>query len=294
MQFGGSIFIFLTIILNNQLFSQNYEIKNDSLNASGWFGGDDRPGQQRNVAIAQSVFIDEPINLETFSFYFTSPFDSVNGLLSGHEVALKLHIRDSLGIILNSESIVVTDTFTNGWVTWSEINFNIPEAGKYIFSTYLIGGFDSNQVHSGLGSDLNAGYVNGEMYVKYVSNDDEAELWDDWSIHSWDTNFWLSGSIIATSVEHMGENVFTFKLNQNYPNPFNPSTKISWQSSIGSWHTLKVYNLLGNELATLVNDYKPAGIYEVEFNAANLPGGVYFYELRIGNFSETKKLVLLK
>jgi hypothetical protein len=85
-----------------------------------------------------------------------------------------------------------------------------------------------------------------------------------------------------------------FVLEQNYPNPFNPSTKISWQSPVGSWQTLKVYDVLGNEVATLVDEYKSAGSYEVEFNAENLPSGVYFYQLRAMNYIEIKKMILLK
>jgi hypothetical protein len=85
-----------------------------------------------------------------------------------------------------------------------------------------------------------------------------------------------------------------FQLFQNYPNPFNPSTKISWQSPVGSWQTLKVYDILGNEVATLVDEYKPAGKYEVEFNAAELSSGVYFYTLQAGSFTNTKKLILMK
>jgi len=85
-----------------------------------------------------------------------------------------------------------------------------------------------------------------------------------------------------------------FTLEQNYPNPFNPSTKINWQSPISSWQVLKVFDVLGNEVATLVNEFKPAGSYEVEFNAANLPSGVYLYKLQAGSFVETKKLMLLK
>jgi hypothetical protein len=85
-----------------------------------------------------------------------------------------------------------------------------------------------------------------------------------------------------------------FILEQNYPNPFNPSTKISWQSPVGSWQTLKVYDVLGNEIAILVNEYKPAGNYEIEWNASNLPSGVYIYQLRTGTNIQIKKMLLLK
>ncbi len=85
-----------------------------------------------------------------------------------------------------------------------------------------------------------------------------------------------------------------FNLYQNYPNPFNPSTKISWQSPIGGWQTLKIYDVLGNEVTTLVNEYKNAGSYEVNFDASKLSSGIYFYHLRAGSFVETKKMLLLK
>jgi hypothetical protein len=88
--------------------------------------------------------------------------------------------------------------------------------------------------------------------------------------------------------------VFSFKLNQNYPNPFNPSTIISWQSPVGSWQTLKIYDVLGNEITTLVDEFKPAGTYEVEWNATGLPSGVYFYQLKTNGFVETKKMLLMK
>jgi hypothetical protein len=85
-----------------------------------------------------------------------------------------------------------------------------------------------------------------------------------------------------------------YSLSQNYPNPFNPSTKISWQLPVASWQTLKIYDVFGNEVATLVDEYKPVGTYEVEWNAGNFPSGVYFYQLRADNYIETKKMILLK
>ncbi|NWG28989.1 MAG: T9SS type A sorting domain-containing protein [Ignavibacteriaceae bacterium] len=107
----------------------------------------------------------------------------------------------------------------------------------------------------------------------------------------------VSGAGILGSVTSIGEVQNTplmFSLEQNYPNPFNPSTKISWQSPVGSHQTLKVYDVLGNEVATLVDEYKPAGAYEIEFNAAGLPSGIYFYKLTTGINSKIKKMTLIK
>ncbi len=90
----------------------------------------------------------------------------------------------------------------------------------------------------------------------------------------------------------------SFSLDQNYPNPFNPSTKISWQSPVAGWQTLKVYDVLGNEVATLVDEFREAGSYEVEFKSAvgslQLASGIYYYQLKAGNFIQTKKMMLMK
>ncbi|MDI6804607.1 MAG: YCF48-related protein [Bacteroidota bacterium] len=98
----------------------------------------------------------------------------------------------------------------------------------------------------------------------------------------------------GVGVKNNYNNPNQFYLNQNYPNPFNPSTVIKWQSPVSGHQTLKVYDLLGNEVVALLNEYKTAGSYEVEFNASNLTSGVYFYRLTAGTFTETKKLVLLR
>jgi hypothetical protein len=85
-----------------------------------------------------------------------------------------------------------------------------------------------------------------------------------------------------------------YNLGQNYPNPFNPTTKISWQSPVSSQQTIKVYDVLGNEIATLVHKFREAGSYEVEFDANNLPSGMYFYKLEIGKFTSVKKMLLVR
>jgi hypothetical protein len=88
--------------------------------------------------------------------------------------------------------------------------------------------------------------------------------------------------------------VKSFELLQNYPNPFNPITKIKYSILQSSFVILKVFDILGNDIETLVREEKQSGIYEVEFNAFNLSSGIYFYQLQAGDFISTKKLVLLK
>ena len=103
-------------------------------------------------------------------------------------------------------------------------------------------------------------------------------------------NFSYSNEI---EINYFPEN---FVLNQNYPNPFNPSTMISWELPVGGQVTLKIYDVLGNEVATLVNEYKSAGKYQTKFDSDNYDNssGIYIYQLKVGNFVSTKKMLLLK
>ncbi len=84
------------------------------------------------------------------------------------------------------------------------------------------------------------------------------------------------------------------ELRQNYPNPFNPSTKISYFLAEAGFVTLKVYDLLGREVTTLVDGYQTPGDYAVDFDARNLAGGAYFYRLQVGNGVQTKKMILAR
>lgn len=97
-----------------------------------------------------------------------------------------------------------------------------------------------------------------------------------------------------TEVEEMNTATQNFYLEQNYPNPFNPSTTIKYSIPEIGFVSFIVFDVLGSEVATLVNEEKPAGSYEVEFDASILPSGVYFYQLKAGSFVETKKMIFLK
>jgi hypothetical protein len=85
-----------------------------------------------------------------------------------------------------------------------------------------------------------------------------------------------------------------FILDQNYPNPFNPTTRISFYVPQNSFVTLKIYDLLGTEISTLVNEDRVAGYHKIEFDATQLSSGIYFYKLSAGNFSDMKKMTILK
>jgi hypothetical protein len=85
-----------------------------------------------------------------------------------------------------------------------------------------------------------------------------------------------------------------YSLAQNYPNPFNPATVISYQLPVHSYVSMKVFDILGREMATLVNEKKDAGKYSVQWDASAMPSGVYFYTLQAGEYRDTKRMLLLK
>ena len=101
---------------------------------------------------------------------------------------------------------------------------------------------------------------------------------------------------IFVSVEdYFGDGIPTeYNLNQNFPNPFNPTTTISYSIPKEGLVTIKIYNAIGEEVVTVVNEIKQVGNYEIQFNAAALPSGIYFYRIQAGSFVETKKMILLK
>ena len=100
------------------------------------------------------------------------------------------------------------------------------------------------------------------------------------------------GQLVNISDNRTGK--YSYTLLQNYPNPFNPSTKIKYQIPDLSFVTIKVFDVLGNEIATLVNEELLAGEYEVDFNATILTSGIYFYQLNSADFIQTKKMILLR
>jgi hypothetical protein len=122
-------------------------------------------------------------------------------------------------------------------------------------------------------------YTNGMFFL----TESTESTWYVWTIDD--------GAVSVTQNEPIP---IEFSLEQNYPNPFNPSTKIKFSIPQGEYVSLRVFDILGNEIATLVNEKREPGTYEVTFDAANLTSGVYVYKLDAGDFVQTKKLVLMK
>jgi len=152
--------------------------------------------------------------------------------------------------------------------------------------------FEGNRVHSwqwtlGAGSDTIPLQLSVTNIMGFdFPNPPESAQWymDDYKLTRIDTTVGIKDFSVPTK----------YTLNQNYPNPFNPSTTIKYEIPELSFVTLKVYDVLGDEITTLINEEKPIGNYEIEFNASKLPSGVYFYKLEAGVFISTKKMILIK
>ncbi|MFA6572242.1 MAG: T9SS type A sorting domain-containing protein, partial [Bacteroidota bacterium] len=109
---------------------------------------------------------------------------------------------------------------------------------------------------------------------------------------------WAAGSLgkckTITGVNDYNDLPTEFSLMQNYPNPFNPSTTIKYHVPVSGFVKLNVFDVLGREIAVLVNEFKQVGDYRVTFNAGDLPAGVYSYRIQSGKYQETRNLILLK
>jgi hypothetical protein len=170
-------------------------------------------------------------------------------------------------------------------ISSTKLRLNREETGNYTTDTLITVRFRSSKM--ALGS---FGVYWGENFYT---------IWED----SIDGNIQLFGRWHNYPISDVEDDAkpLSFNLEQNYPNPFNPTTKIKFTiPSVETGYipslpvTLKIYDILGNEIATLVNEEKSAGTYKVEFDKSGLPSGIYFYRLQAGKFSETKKMILIK
>jgi len=192
---------------------------------------------------------------------------------------------------------------TNGGATWTSYQVT-NESGSDFYAIKFInaqtGFVTGNDFFTGRIYKTTNGGVNwtadipaatGGVYALYFQDEQYG-----WAVGSRGSCFRTTtgGSVFVSQVStEVPEN---FSLKQNYPNPFNPSTKINYELKITNYVSLRVFDLLGKEVASLVNEKQNAGSYAVDFNSAefNLNSGIYFYTLNVGDFKETKKMMLVK
>ncbi len=221
-----------------------------------------------------------------------TPFPSVDNVVVAGAVS---PLTWPVGGWPNSDSSVVIFLFddgTHGDVTandsvWSkDITFPQYSVLRVQYKYGMNWGLASNT-----GGNDNESSVGTDHFINMTSDMVSATVHNDWSVMG-DVEL---VDVVLTGVEDLpGAKPSTYTLMQNYPNPFNPSTKIQFGIPEAGLVTLKVYDLLGQEVATLLNEQKNAGTYEVNFDASNLNTGVYFYKINSGNYSVSKKMLLLK
>jgi sugar lactone lactonase YvrE len=202
-----------------------------------------------------------PISIDSFSIknannlYYAKPY---------------IHNQDNTATIINvSVKLICNDSWVISISPQSKTLPDINSGSTVTTSTSFIVNYEESQF---------PGYFN--FKVEILSND--WTYWED------------SIKMVVTGIESKNLLPLTFELNQNYPNPFNPSTVISYQLPVNSQVSLKVYDILGNEVVIFVDEEKPAGTNEVEFDGSKLSSGIYFYQLKAENYYETKKMILLK
>jgi hypothetical protein len=127
-------------------------------------------------------------------------------------------------------------------------------------------------------------------YSSWLSKD----RYDSSGADRWSVVTRLSSYLTPTGIKESEMVPSQFSLSQNFPNPFNPSTNFEFRIANFGWATLKVFDVLGREVATLVNEVRPAGVYTIRWDASSIPSGVYFYRIQVGSFAETRKMVLAK
>lgn len=154
--------------------------------------------------------------------------------------------------------------------------------GEPFFSSPLIPG-ETRQVSAHVFPYLNPGTANIQIQIGTFANPEERFTFD------------FTAIVEPTSIGNQNNvEISDYYLNQNYPNPFNPSTQIKFGLKESGFVTIKVYNILGNEISTVVSGYKSAGNHSVNFDASGLSSGVYFYRITAGSYSEIRKMILEK
>lgn len=291
---------------------------------TGWISGEDNTILKTTNGGTNWIFLQGVFPKSVESIYFT---DENNGCAAG----IDYDGSNYFGVIIKTTdggtnwtnqwsgnwllSIHFTDP-NNGWAAGAGIILKTTDGGVN-WSPQITG--TSYQLYSIHFSDYNFGWASGydgsTSSGIILNTTNGGIIWNSnlieadtalYSIHFADLNYgWAvgenaailhttNGGVSFVEEEQIDDVPAEYLLTQNYPNPFNPSTKIRYSVPQSSNVKIKVFNILGNEIESLVNEEKPFGTYEITWYAKDLPSGIYFYKITAGNFIETKKMILMK
>ena len=276
----------------NKSVSLVWEYKNDPETYSPAMGGARRLSNNNTIigwgALTTSVSISEVQTDGTISFYLTLPDTLINYRAFKFPWKTNLFVTnpDSMdfGYVSPEDSSIRMMSIINNSDKEIQINGVLNRDSAFTMLTPL-------PVVIG---------ASGHKIVQIQFKPKEVKSYSDNIYLQWNKEGQRISQVVplsATTIVNVKDgknNIFNFSLGQNYPNPFNPRTTIEYSIPSRSNVVIKVFDILGREVATLVNEEKPAGVYNVNFNGSELSSGVYFYRIEAENFVETKKLVLIK
>ena len=290
---------------NNKLVTLVWEYKNNPATFSAAMGNARRL-YNHNTIIGWGYSFDASISEvrsdKTISFYLTFPNKEISYRAFKFPWKTKLFVAEpdslSFGYVPIEDSLVKSLLITNNSEQEIEINGILNRDSAFCVNTPLpisIPAFDTASIRITFNPDTDRDYFD-DLHLQWNRENER--------IAQVVPLFGTTDSAFIPTYVDVEWNNLDYSLSQNYPNPFNPSTTVAYSVSKTSFVTIRIYDILGREVATLVNEEKPAGSYEVEFsakggsasggNAYNLSSGIYFYKLQAANYSSVKKMILMK
>jgi len=274
-----------------------------SISTLDYINSDPNPNHNQGLGLGFPVLTIDPINQHLFAFYSKK----------NNQGNIDIYMKKSPDGGYNWESASIVNTVQTGrqWLPWAAYNHgllaciyydgrNYPESGPY--STHVCYSFNEgynwsdiqvstsffnlNQI-SGVGNDYLGITINDETDIIYP-------VWSDDRGTDGKYKAWCAPLTIKTEDKMINKKNDSYNVFQNYPNPFNPKTNIKYEIKKPTFVSIKIYNILGKEITTLVNEFKSAGTYTTIFGAEKFTSGTYFYRIIAGDYTETKLMTLIK
>jgi len=235
-----------------------------------------------------------------FNYYGSNinQYDSkeISGMFNLNPIAKNFYYHDSSNLLISPSPLVIDTLYMHGNVQSDIVFYNVSNSlidSIIIYNITSKYGLVSISNNNLVVPPLSESSTTLTFNVNEILSQSDTIIVNS-NIGEFLISFFILGEDSISDLHNDYDLIAEYSLFSNYPNPFNPSTSIQYSINSMQFVTLKVYDVLGKEVATLVNEEKPSGHYEINFNASNLASGIYYYQLRAGEFVETKKMTLLK